>query len=163
MSVRVLIKPFRMLLELLVLAGFLLWALLCLLGNSIQKILRFTKTLVLGLLSFIRTLAVGLLILVKSLTLGVWFLIRGLVVGLHRVVVLVTWTIPRFVLKVALGLLCQVTLWLWQGIRYTLPYSVLLCAGFLAVHLLWVACRSQSVSEVLRTLNLTPHSRPCPF
>ncbi|KAL8618312.1 hypothetical protein ACOMHN_061157 [Nucella lapillus] len=152
-----------MLLELLVLAGCFIWAVLCLVTNSVQQFLHFIKNLILGLLSLVRTLAAGLVFLVTSVILGVWFLIRGFISGVYRCVVLVTWTVPCLVLGLMLAVVCQVARGLWRGIHCALPYSLLLCAGFVSVHLLWQACRSQSLSEVLTTLNLTLPNRACPF
>lgn len=150
MTVRVLVKPFRMLLELVVLLVCSTWALLFLLKSLTLSSLCFVVRSVLGLVRFVVCLVLGLVRLV------VWFTL-----GLVRLVVY----LPRALLRLAGAWLRLVTLWVWVLLRCGVPYALLVCLGFAVMHGLWLLCRGQpmSMSVVLKTLNLTLPTRACPF
>ena len=139
MTVRVLVKPFRMLLELVVLLVCSTWALLFLLKSLTLSSLCFVVRSVLGLVRFVVCLVLGLVRLVVYL--------------------------PRALLRLAGAWLRLVTLWVWVLLRCGVPYALLVCLGFAVMHGLWLLCRGQpmSMSVVLKTLNLTLPTRACPF
>ena len=149
-----LVKPFRMLLELVVLLACLTWALLCL-----------VKSWTLDLVRLVACLALGLARLVVGLTLGLARSVLCLTLGLIRLVVCLPCALRRAVVRLAQTLLRLVTLWVWVLLCRGVPCALLICLGFAATHALWLMFRGQpmSMSVVLKTLNLTLRARACPF
>ena len=128
------VKPFRMLAELAVLALCWTWAL----GKRATRV-------------------------VGNLLTGLPLLVVGLLLGLLRLVRTVTWCLPCLALRWAASLLYAVMLWLCSLLGWGLAYGLCLSIGFAVAHVVWLTFRGQSMAVVLRTLNMTLPKPGCPY